>query len=90
MGRNISIPSGPDEIETTCEGATKKNICPDCANEGYTFRDITTYMCDGEQCDCKGGVLKFSKESIARYKKDGRKEETVCVACDEANKRPRK
>ena len=68
MGRNISILSGPDEIETTCEGATKKNICPDCANEGYTFRDITTYMCDGEQCDCKGGVLKFSKESIARYK----------------------
>ena len=21
-------------------------------------------ICDGEQCECKGGVLKFSKESI--------------------------
>ena len=34
----------------------KKSICADCKQEGFTPGDLTTYMCDGEQCDCKGGV----------------------------------
>ena len=59
----------------------KKSICADCKKEAYTPRDLITYMCDGEQCDCKGGVQKISPKSIFRYKKSGRKQATWCVTC---------
>ena len=68
----------------------KKSVCADCANQGYTAGDVITYICDGEKCECKGGVWKFSEESIIRYKKAGKKGETLCVNCAGPKKRPKK
>ena len=68
----------------------KKSVCEACGNEGYTPRDVNTYICDGEECECKGGVQKFSEESIFRHKKAGRKGETLFVKCAKPKKRPKK
>ena len=68
----------------------KKSVCEACRNEGYTPGDVNTYICDGENCECKGGVQKFSEESIFRHKKAGRKGETLCVKCAKPKKPPKK
>ena len=74
-------PPWPKQDRHDLRKSKKKSICADCKKEAYTPGDLTTYMCDGEQCDCKGGVQKFAPESIFCEKKSGRKGAPLCVTC---------
>ena len=83
-------PKWSKQDRTDLRRGKKKSVCADCENEGYTKGDVNTYMCDGEKCECTGGVRKFSQENITRHKKAGRRGETLCVACAKSKKRPKK
>ena len=87
--RKISIPSGPDETETI-RGMAEKNLCADCKREGHTPEDVSRYVCDGEKCECKGGVLKFPEESITRHKKAGKRSPENVTECAKQTKLPKK
>ena len=63
-----------------------KSACPGCKNEDYTQGGVKTYICHGDKCEFKGRVRQFSEESIARYKKAGRKEEILRVKCAKPKK----
>ena len=82
-------PKWSQKTRENLRAGKKKSVCEACRNEGYTPGDVNTYMCDGEKCECTGGVWKFSQENITRYKKAGGRGETLCVAYAKSKKRPR-
>ena len=68
----------------------KKSVCAACSEQGYTAADTNTCVSDGVRCDCRGGVEKFSPESMARHKKCEKTGPKFCLRCAKTEKGCRK
>ena len=58
-----------------------KSLCQKCHERGYTTRDTATYTCDGQGCQFMGGINKFSRESVWKYKRHRQRGQLCCEKC---------